>query len=108
MGNFDLVAFKVILGLFGELGIFPKGRFLKRYVFYSYDFLSTKLFIGVHCDSPHKTYIMKFEISIFNGKMKKKLISWNRVIAEQNGVKFGTRGYWSIYGVHCSRSFLVI
>ncbi len=51
-GNFDPVAFKVILGSCDTL--------TKWCIFYTYKYYSAKLSIGVPCDSPHKINFLEF------------------------------------------------
>ncbi len=65
-GTFDLVVFEVIFGSFGGLGRFfsEKGIF-KRLLLLQSDSFSTKHFLHVPCDSPHKNYLQNLEISIY-------------------------------------------
>ena len=56
---FDLKSFKVIWVIWCNCNI-PEIWFSKCWFSYTYDSFSTKLFIGVPCDSPHKSYFLEF------------------------------------------------
>ena len=71
----NFIFFKIL-----KLNIVPNGKISKRYCSYSYDSLSAKLFLNLHCDSLHKIAYRRFEN--LNGFLKKKLkfsLTWGHM-----------------------------
>ena len=119
-GTFDPVAFKVILGSFSALAIFPKIRFSKDYFLHKSQPKFIKLLLKYFLNIPHKTLgILKFGVPHFERIVFQKFQSHHctaygetqnfqkRVIIERNGVEFGTSGYHFSSAWLCQQSLWI-